>query len=298
MEQRVQWVDDNREEHGLNRCLSACGLPRSSYFDRRNAAPQAERDAPVIAAIRRIIADNPSYGWRRLQAELFEVDGLVVNHKRLKRILSVYELGLPRNVAQRRHNGPAGLLNLHTGKLDLVRGRTFGPLEAFSTDFTELHYAGGRKAWMMVIVDIHSKLAAGWRVGPSRNTGLALDSLTDLASALRRLGLALPGRFIHHDKDSVYTGYAWLAEALLRHGMHVSFSENGARHNPWVESLWSRTKHEAESLITEASDLAELAAVIDTHFVYYNTRRRHTGLGNVSPMAYLRNTGFHPLSDN
>ena len=226
------------------------------------------------------------------------MDGLVVNHKRLKRILGLYELGLPRNVAKHRRAGPAGLLNLHTGELDLVRGRTFEALEAFSTDFTELQYAGGRKAWLMVIVDIHSKLAAGWRVGASRNTGLALDSLTGLAAMLGRFKLTLAGRIIHHDKDSVYTGYAWLAEALLRHGMQVSFSENGARHNPWVESLWSRTKQECESLIAEANDLDDLAAVIDNHFVYYNNRRRHTGLANVSPITYLRANGLRPLSDN
>lgn len=278
--------------------MSACGLPRSSYFDRRRAAPQAERDAPLLAAIRRIIAEHPAYGWRRLQAELFEVDGLVVNHKRLKRVLGVYELGLPRNVAKHRRAGPAGLLNLHTGDLDLVRGRSFGPLEAFSTDFSELQYGGSRKAWLMVIVDIHSKLAAGWQVGASRNTGLALDSLTGLATMLKRFGLTLADRIIHHDKDSVYTGYGWLGETLLRHRLKVSYSENGARHNPWVESLWSRVKDECESLIAEAQDLDALAAVIDNQFVYYNNRRRHTGIANVSPMAYLNTKGLRPLSEN
>lgn len=245
-----------------------------------------------MAAIRRIIGENPAHGWRRRQAELFEVDGLVVNHKRRKRILGLHDLGLPRNVAKRRHAGPAGLLNRHRSYVDLVRGRSFGALEAFSTDFTQLHYSGG-KAWLMVTVDLDSKLAAGWRVGPSRNTGLALDSLSDLTRALRQLGLSPTHRIIHHDKDSVYTGYAWLAEVLLRHGMRVSFSENGARHSPWVESLWSRIKHECESLISEARDLDELAAVIHGYFVYYNHRRRHSGLGNISPMTYLRNRDLH-----
>lgn len=287
----MQMVDAVREEYGLNRSLSALAVPRSSYFARGQRIPQPERDAEVLTAVRRIIGEHPAYGWRRLQAELFEVDELVVNHKRLKRILRTYDLGLPRHVARRRHDGPAGLLNLHTGSIDLVRGREFGPLQAFSTDFTELHYGGGRKAWMMVIVDIASKLAAGWRVGPSRNRGLALDSLGDLATDLKRRGLGLAGRIIHHDKDSVYTSYAWLGEVLLRHGMQVSYSENGARHNPWVESLWSRTKLESASRICEAGDLDELTAVINDHFVYYNTRRRHSALGNQSPIDYLNANG-------
>lgn len=297
MQQRVDWVDAHRDEHGLNRCLSACGLPRSSYFGRRRAMPRAERDAPITEAVREIIVSHPAYGWRRLQTELLEVYSLPVNHKRLKRILSTYTLGLPRNVSGQRHRGPSGLLNLHTGGLDLVRGRSFGPLSAFSTDFTELKYASG-KAWLMVIVDINSRLAIGWQVGASRNTGLALASLSGLVATLKTFGLKPHGRTIHHDKDSVYTGYAWLAEVLLRLGMMVSFSENGARHNPWVESLWSRTKHECESLIAEARSLTELTAVIDEHFNYYNARRRHSALGNLCPIAYLENQGFHPLSQN
>lgn len=45
-----------------------------------------------------------------------------------------------------------------------------GPLEAFSTDFTELSYRGGnRKAYLMAVVDLESKYVPGWAVGPSAN---------------------------------------------------------------------------------------------------------------------------------
>lgn len=41
-------------------------------------------------------------------------------------------------------------------------------LQACSTDFTELLYDGGnKKAWLMVMLDIASKWAGGWSVGPS-----------------------------------------------------------------------------------------------------------------------------------
>jgi len=298
VDQRIQLVDEHGSELGVNRCLAALGVPRSTYFARKRAVSQVERDAAVYDSLRRIIGEHPAYGWRRLQAELFEVDGLVVNHKRLKRILRNHELGLPRHVARNRKPGPAGLLDLQEDSIDLVRGREFGPLEAFSTDFTELVYSGGRKAWLMVLVDIQSKFAAGWTVGPSRNRDLALRSLDALVAALREFGLQPYERIVHHDKDSVYTSYAWLAELLLKHGMRVSYSENGARHNPWVESLWSRTKDECKSRIIEAPDLVELEAVIAEHFAYYNSRRRHSSLGNRPPLGYLQERGHHRLSQN
>lgn len=42
-----------------------------------------------------------------------------------------------------------------SGSLNLVEGREPGPLEAFSTDVTEVRYGGGnRKAHMMAVVDV------------------------------------------------------------------------------------------------------------------------------------------------
>lgn len=252
----------------------------------------------MLAAIRTVIGEHPGYGWRRMQSELLEVHGLAVNHKRLKRVLCDHELGLRRMAGKHKKSGPAGLLSRHKGSVDLVRGREFAPFEAFSTDFTELAYAGGRKAWLMVLVDIHSKLAMGWGLAASRNRALAIATLDALCATLESFGLAPYDRIVHHDKDSVYTSYAWLAEVLIRRGMRVSYSEAGARHNPWVESLWSRFKDECESQIAEAGDLEVLRQVIDTHMDYYNHRRRHSALGNMTPMGYLHSEGFRRLSGN
>ncbi len=70
--------------------------------------------------------------------------------------------------------------------------------------------------------------------------------------------------------------------------MRVSYSENGARHNPWIESLWGRMKIEIRSLIHEAQTLQDLEKVIDQLFYYYNYRRRHSAVGNQAPAEYLK----------
>lgn len=42
------------------------------------------------------------------------------------------------------------------------------PLQALSTDFTEIRYAGGtRKAHLMAVVDVGSAWVPGWAVGSS-----------------------------------------------------------------------------------------------------------------------------------
>ena len=75
----------------------------------------------------------------------------------------------------------------------------------------------------------------------------------------------------------------------MEDGLQVSYSERGAKGNPWIESLWGRMKTEAGSQIVEAQTLPKLVAVIDERFRYYNRRRRHSGIGYVPPLEYLAN---------
>jgi len=76
----------------------------------------------------------------------------------------------------------------------------------------------------------------------------------------------LEGAIIHQDQDSVYTSYQWLRTILLDDGMRVNYSENGAKGNLWLESLWRRTKDEIGSRIGEASYLPALRNVFDRRF--------------------------------
>jgi len=69
----------------------------------------------------------------------------------------------------------------------------------------------------------------------------------------------------------------------------VSYSEHGAKDNPWTESLWGRMKTAEGSRIVEAQTLPELEGVIDDRFRYYNRKRRHSQIGNQPPGTHLAN---------
>jgi transposase InsO family protein len=81
---------------------------------------------------------------------------------------------------------------------------------------------------------------------------------------------------------------------IVEDGVVVSFSENGAKENPWIESFWSRFKTENHSLFLEAGTLEELAQLVDQQMVYYNTRRRHSSLAYMTPIEYLQQEGILP----
>ena len=68
----------------------------------------------------------------------------------------------------------------------------------------------------------------------------------------------------------------------------MSYSERGAKDNPWIESFWAHFKGENESLLIEAETLEELRKVIERQMAYYNERRRHSSLDYRSPVEYLK----------
>jgi transposase InsO family protein len=275
--------------------LKAIGLPKSTYYYRIKRRSPSEEDQKLMTCIRAIIRDHPDYGYRRILPELEERAGERVNHKRLRRLLSEHELGLPRCLPKASPSPVQEILEEASGQLNLIEeylspGLDPAPLEVFSTDFTELAYAEGqRKAHLMAVVDVGSRYALGWAVGPSANRTLALRCWEQVRARMAGLGQPLEGTILHSDLDSVYTSYDWLRRLLLKDGLRVSYSERGAKDNPWIEALWGRMKTETGSRIIEAPLFPELDAVINERFRYYNRRRRHSGIGYVPPSEYLAN---------
>jgi len=289
-------VDQHKEEHGLNWCLEAIGLPKSTYYYRKNRSTgPSEEEQELMSHVREIIQEHPQrgsyHGYRRILPELEERTGQTVNHKRLRRLLSEHELGLSRHAAKHSPSPVQEILGDAAGDLNLVSDLDPGPLEAYSTDFTALKYAGGsRKAYLMAVVDLESKYVPGWEVGPSANRKLAMRCWEQVREQMENLGEELDEKIIHHDLDSVYTSYQWLEAILLDDEMRISYSENGAKRNPWIESLWGRTKAEIGSRITEASSLPALRTVFDERFRYYNQERRHSSIGYIPPREHLGQT--------
>ena len=75
-------------------------------------------------------------------------------------------------------------------------------LKVLYTDFTAIWYAGGgKKAYLMPLVDHATKWVAGWALGYRPNTELALECLSMAHTTLGHVGLTLEDRIIHHVRD-------------------------------------------------------------------------------------------------
>jgi len=140
---------------------------------------------------------------------------------------------------------------------------------------------------LIPIVGHASKMVYGWAVGQRPDTALALQAWGRAKVTLRQLDIPHAGMIMHHDRDPVFTSYAWTSQLLLEDGLRVSYALRGAKDNPGMESFNGRFKTEGHSLFLEAQTIDELIAVADERMCYYNTERRHSSIGYMSPLAYI-----------
>jgi transposase InsO family protein len=243
----------------------------------------------------RIARRHPEYGYRRTASELRGL-GYRQNRKVVQRLHRCWDLSMVRRIKKPGENPVRRIVQAAGLQVNLVAGLAhIGILEVLYTDFTEIRYQRGMaRAWLMPIVDHTCKLVVGHAVGERADTELALLAWASCAKMLKALGVARKDIIIHHDHDGVYLGYGWLHAVAVKSQARVSYSRDGAKENVHMESFNGRFKEENRAIFWEQDDFRSLQKVLRERIRYYNNVRRHSALGNRSPMNYLKEEGFLP----
>jgi putative transposase len=135
-----------------------------------------------------------------------------------------------------------------------------------------------------VVVDLFSRRVVGWSMQSAMTTQLVLDALT---MALWRRGK--PTELLHHsDQGSQYTSEDF-QRLLSAEGITCSMSRRGdCWDNSAVESFFASLKKERVNRKTYTTRDAARADIFDYIEAFYNSRRRHSTLGQVSPTEFER----------
>jgi putative transposase len=289
-EKKIELISSVKDEYGLAPALRALELPRATwYYNEKQRIPYEEKYAHIRPILEDILRDHPSYGIPRITPELADRYGRQINHKVIQELLHLWDLSILRSAKKPRPSSIRQAILEAGDKANLVKGMTQIGLFAVSyTDFTEICYANGsRKAYLMPIIGHACKMAYGWALGESADSELGIKAWNMAKQTFERLDITCKGMIIHHDQDSVYTGHMWTGQLLLRDKVRLSYALDGAKDNTEMESFNSRFKQEGNSLFLDAGDIEELKAVVSRQMEYYNTRRRHSSLGYVPPIAYI-----------
>ena len=263
-----------------------CQLARVSragfYRFLKERLPQ-EDDTEVRSTIQRIALDHRRrYGYRRVAAEL-KRRGMLVNHKRVSRMMrednllavqpkafvsitdSDHALEVYLNLARRMHL--SGIDQLWVADITYIR---------LQVEFV----------YLAVILDGYSRKVVGWKLDRTLTSRLAVDALQQ-AIELRH---PLAGLVHHSDRGVQYASAEYIA-ILKQHGMVPSMSRPANPYdNASCESFFKTLKRE-EIYANEYEDLEHLHDHIEEFIErYYNQKRLHSALGYRTPEKFEAQT--------
>jgi transposase InsO family protein len=257
-----------------------------------------EKYSQEIKDLMTIAKDHSEYGYRRATVELRDTYQRVINHKVVRKLMKNQRLQALLHTKPPKPSFIAKTLTQLGDKMNLVAPllakQKAGELEIdilqiLYTDFTQITYANGtKKAELMPILDHKSKLVTGWALGPTATTEVALEALSYTEATCKQLGFTLEEVIIHHDRGSAYTSHQWIFSILVGQLMQLSYALRGCKDNPEMESFNSRFKQENQSLFADCQTLTELKLVVKERINYYNTSRRHSSIGYMSPLTYIK----------
>jgi len=282
---RFQFVADHQRRFGVKRLCTILNIARSSfYYWRKTAAARTARqaaDAQLAARIRTVHRDSDgTYGVPRITAELREA-GELVNHKRVARIMRQADLAGLR--LRRRHR--TTIADPAAAKAADLIGRDFTAAVVntkYVGDITYLPLAGGKFLYLATVIDLASRRLAGWAIADHMRADLVIDALT----AAERCRGSLAGAVMHTDHGAQYTSRAF-ADACRQAGVIQSMSAVGSSaDNALAESFNATCKREILQGRGSWADEREARLDLFRWLHRYNTRRRHSSLGQRSPVAY------------
>ena len=220
-----------------------------------------------------------TYGYPRIWKELRE-KGYRIGMNRVARLMRMERV---RGSIRKRYRAPSGVRAVGPVAENLL-DRQFtpdSPNQAWAGDITYVRTDEGC-LYLAVVMDLYSRRVIGWSMQSRIGRELAMDAMT-MAIGHRQVH---PDLMHHSDRGSQYVSDDF--QSLLKdHGIRCSMSGRGNCYdNACVESFFATLKKERvyrRRYRTRAEARRDLFEYIE---VFYNRKRRHSLLGDVSPADY------------
>jgi transposase InsO family protein len=268
----------------VDRMCQLAEVSRASFYRSLKQQMPVEEDVEVRSAIQQIALENRRrYGSRRIAATLRR-RGMVVNRKRVSRIMREDNLLAiqPRTFVVTTHSDHELEVYLNVAS----RMKLTGIDQLWVADITYIRLKT-EFVYLAVILDAFSRKVVGWELDQTLATRLPLTAL-ERAIAERQ---PKPG-LVHHSDRGVQYASGEYVRTLRKHQLIPSMSRPANPYdNASCESFIKTLKRE-EIYANPYRDLNHLRANIEEFIErYYNRLRLHSALGYQSPEEFEQAAG-------
>jgi transposase InsO family protein len=280
---KYRFMAEQRGSHSVGKMAKLLEVSRSGYYAwlGRPASRRQGAEAELTAEIREVQRKaKQRYGSPRVTAALRRA-GRRVGHNRVARIMK--ENGLQARPKRRFRVTTKASESLPVA--DNVLGRNFAVATVNAAWVSDITYIATAEGWLYlaVVLDLYSRRVVGWSMGTHLSTELVLRAFF-MAVLTRRPSTGL---IFHSDRGCQYASHAF-RRALRNARMIQSMSRKGdCWDNAPSESFFNTLKTELmEGGKAFRSRQEARAAIFEYVEVFYNRKRLHSSLGNVTPVEY------------
>jgi putative transposase len=263
----------------IERMCQMAGVSRAGFYRSLQQQEPEEEEMEVRSVMQEIVAEHKRrYGYRRVSAELRR-RGLVVNHKRVARLMREDQLLAVQPKSFVTTTDSDHQLEVYLNLAN--RMKLTGINQLWVADITYIRLQR-EFLFLAVILDAFSRKVVGWELGRSLVASLPLAALN---KAIRQRKPP-PGVVHHSDRGVQYASGVYIA-ALREHGMVPSMSRPANPYdNASCESFMKTLKRE-EIRAGKYHDLEHLRENIEAFIEgYYNRVRLHSALGYQPPEEF------------
>jgi len=263
----------------VERMCRVAGVSRASFYRWLEPSAPVEEEMEVRSAIQAVVLEHRRrYGYRRVTRELRR-RGLLVNHKRVARLMGEDNLLAVQARAWVATTDSCPELEVYMNLA--MRMKLTGINQLWVADITYIRLAA-EFAYLAVVLDVFSRKVVGWALGRTLAASLAVVALKQAIEQRQ----PPPGLVHHSDRGAQYASEEY-AQLLRLHHITPSMSRPANPYdNAFCESFMRTLKRE-EIDARSYRDLDDLCAHVQEFIEqYYNRSRLHSALGYRPPEEF------------
>jgi transposase InsO family protein len=266
-------------------------VTRSAYYRYlKDREQNIEKDLKLIVELKILHKQsNASYGSRRMTKSLSD-NGYKIGRFKVRRLMR--QNGI--SCKQRRKYTLTTQSNHKMAVAENILNRDFNVENPNCKWVSDITYLWTAEGWLYIaaVLDLFSRRVIGWSIADHMKTDL-IENAFEMAKIRRQPHAG----FLHHSDRGVQYASEQYQAVLKKAGAIVSMSRKG---NCWdnavMERFFGTLKSECSDGKVYLTRAEAKADVIDFIEMFYNSKRLHSTLNYMSPVAYERAYAIKDIS--
>ena len=236
-----------------------------TYYKYRN---KEDPDYYDYLVIKEIFDDSKgTYGYRRIVDGLLQKYGVIMNGKKVLRIMKKYNLMAEYiKKSKKKHKNERIENNVKPNLLNR-NFTTDAPNKVWDTDVTYLIFKSAR-AYLSTIIDLYDRRVVAYVISKHNDNKLVIDTL-NLALSKEK---DVRGLIIHSDQGFQYTSYEYKA-ICESNRITISMSRKGTPIDDSPIESWHAILKKETLYNNNITSLQEYIQLVEEWILFYNTKR-------------------------